>query len=61
MKDGPVILEMFWIVSWSQKEMRKAVEKSVYKMYVVIWFNFLCIKQSFLKIIANIDLEDKCD
>lgn len=55
MKDDSVIPEMFWIVSWSQKEMRKAVEKSVYKMYVVIWFDFLCIKWSFLKIIANID------
>lgn len=35
MKYGYVILEMFWIVSWSQKEMRKAIYKSVYKMYVI--------------------------
>lgn len=55
MKYGLVILEMFWIVSSSQKETRKAIYKAVYKMYVIIWFNTLCIKHSFLKIIANID------
>lgn len=61
MKYGYVILEMFWIVSGSQKGTRKAIYKSVYKNYMIIWFNFLRIKQSFLKIIANIDLEDNYD
>lgn len=53
MKYGYVILEMFWIVSWSQKEIRKAIYKSVYKMYVITLTHFLCIEQGYLKIIAK--------
>lgn len=41
-----------------KKEMRKAIYKSVYRIYVITWFNFFSIKQNILNIIANIDKED---
>lgn len=37
-----------------KKEMRKAIYKSVYRIYVITWFNFFSIKQNILNIIANI-------